>query len=60
MPPLLCASPVILDQSFPRNEYELRIVAIALGEIEKLISENRIHVLLTDVLSQIILEFQLE
>jgi len=34
MPTLLCLSPVILDQSFPRDDDELNLVAIALGELQ--------------------------
>ena len=57
MPPLLCPSPAIADQSFPRDDHELRTVAIALGEIQQLLSENRIHVVLTEVLGQVIEAF---
>jgi hypothetical protein len=57
MPPLLCPSPVILDQSFPRDDHELKTVAIALGVIQHFISENRIHVVLTFVLGQVIQNF---
>jgi hypothetical protein len=57
MPPLLCASPAIVDQSFPRDEHEVRTVAIALGEIQKFLSEKRIHVVLTEVLGQVIQAF---
>jgi hypothetical protein len=33
MPPLLCLSPVLIDQSFPRDDDQLRTVAAALGEV---------------------------
>lgn len=57
MPPLLCGSPCILDQSFPRDTHELNLVADTLGEIEKLVSENRIHLVLTEALKDLVLEF---
>lgn len=57
MPSLICASHRILDQSFPRDAEELRIVAIALGELENLIQSDTIHLVLTDGLQEIIDEF---
>jgi hypothetical protein len=57
MPALLCLSPLILDQSFPRDEEELGLVALALGEIEEYFAADRAHLLLTEVLSELIQEF---
>ena len=57
MPPLICGSPLILDQSFPRDEEELSAVARALGEIEKQLENNDIHLVLTEGLAQIVEEF---
>lgn len=57
MPPLLCASPNILDQSFPRNDYELDLVVDALGKIEELIQNDEVHLILTDVLHDLLLSF---
>lgn len=57
MPPLLCGSPCILDQSFPRDTRELNLVVDTLGELEELVSENRIHLVLTETLRDLVLEF---
>lgn len=54
MPPLICASPVILDQSFPRSNYELQIVKDALGEIQYLLENDFAHVILTNELREIV------
>lgn len=51
---LLCLSPILLDQSFPRNDEELRIVASALGELEELISSDRVKLITTQTLSDFI------
>ena len=56
MPPLLCGSPCILDQSFPRDNRELGIVAETLGELERLVSENRVHLVLTESLADLVSE----
>lgn len=50
MPCLLCLSPVLLDQSFPRDEEELRTVASALGELEKFISGDAVQLITTQTL----------
>jgi hypothetical protein len=57
MPPLISATPAILDHSFPRNEDELRIVAVALGEIQLLLQDDSIHLIITQVLGDLIREF---
>lgn len=57
MPPLLCASSFILDQSFPRDGEELRLVSIALGELERVVHNNEAHLILTDTLREIVKKF---
>lgn len=59
MPPLLCLSPVILDQSFPRTEVELRNVGIALGDIQEIVeTTDSVHVALTDAIASFIEFFE--
>lgn len=57
MPPLICCSPAILDQSFPKNEEELTTVAAALGEIQGYIQGDEVHLIITDGLRDLISEF---
>lgn len=57
MPPLLCLSPLILDQSFPRNKNELSLVSGVLGAIQELVEEDRIHFVLTYNLRQLVQQF---
>jgi len=57
MPPLICCSPAILDQSFPRNEEELTIVAVALGEIQGCIQGDEVYLIITHDLRELILAF---
>jgi len=54
MPPLICPSPVILDQSFPRSEVELRTVAKAMGEIAERVQDGELDLLVTDALREFI------
>ena len=56
MPPLLCPSPIVLDQTFPRSVAELRLVGRALGNIQLLLEEERCRVLLTEVLRGFIVQ----
>ena len=56
MPPLLCGSPCVLDQSFPRDTHELHLVVDTLGELEKLVAENRVHLVLTESLAELIID----
>ena len=58
MPYLLCTSPTLLDQSFPRDSDELRMVAITLGEIQRQIEQNEICLILTDGLAAIVESFE--
>lgn len=57
MPPLLCPSPMILDQSRQRENTELRRIASALGTIAEMVSEDSVHVLLTPVMRDVVAEF---
>ena len=57
MPPLLCPSPASLDQSRERQVDELQRIAVALGEIEKIISAGSAHVVLTPVLREVVSDF---
>ena len=57
MPPLLCASSFILDQTFPRDEGELNLVSDALGVMEEVVRNNDAHLILTDTLQKIVEEF---
>lgn len=58
MPPLICGSPVILDQSFPRDEHELSAVVDTLGQIGRQIENDQIHLILTEELANFVLEFE--
>jgi len=57
MPPLICASPTVLDQSFPRDRDQLRAVAITLGEIQQQLKNNEIHLVLSEGLRELVQEF---
>ena len=52
MPPLLCLSPVLIDQSFPRNESQLTTVAVALGEVFSQIRSGKARLVLTQTLRE--------
>lgn len=57
MPPLICCSPVILDQSFPRDTSELYSVADTLGRIQEQVNRDEIHLILTDELAELVENF---
>lgn len=57
MPPLLCPSPIMLDQSFPRTRDELDQVVEALAKLEELIEKDEAYVVLTDALASFIEHF---
>src|SRR5690349_13010110 len=57
MAPLLCLPPNLLDQSFPRDEEELRSVAEALGRIVAELQAERVHLLVSDVLAEFVGSF---
>jgi hypothetical protein len=54
MPPMLCLSPVILDQSFPRDERELKVAALALGRVAELMERGEAIVVITEALREIV------
>jgi hypothetical protein len=54
MPPLICCSPTILDQSFPRNINELHLILDTLVKIQDQLARNEIHLILTDVLAELV------
>jgi hypothetical protein len=51
MPPGLCLSPTILDQSFPRTKDELDRAVVCLGNIQGLAETRASYVLITTVLA---------
>jgi len=57
VPTLLCPSPIILDQSFPRDEDQLQLVAFALGTIIESVEKNDAHLLLTETLRDFVESF---
>jgi len=58
MPPLICTTPTILDQSFPRNDEELYRVAESLGVIEEILKADKAHLILTNLLREIVEPFE--
>lgn len=54
MPSIICPSPQILDQSFPRDADELNIIASALGKLVELSLEKRLKVLQTEQFESLI------
>lgn len=50
MAPLLCLSPTVLDQSFPRDDEELWRVAQTLGRIQECVEQATIGLVMTDSL----------
>src|ERR1039458_9224452 len=57
MAPLICPSPIILDQSFPRDTRTLDLVAIALGNLQSRIESGDIAVVLTPALQLFVEDF---
>lgn len=60
MPPLLLLSPVILDHSFPRTQSELRLVALAIGEVQETVDAKHAAMLTTSALNEYIELFDWE
>ncbi|MEK8015281.1 MAG: hypothetical protein VSS75_000330, partial [Candidatus Parabeggiatoa sp.] len=58
MPTLLCLSPVILDHSFPRDDDELNLVAVALGELQLYIEKDQAHLIFTNMLMDLVADFE--
>lgn len=57
MPALIGLSPRLADQTFPRDEHELCIVAQALGELSKLVEGNTVRILGTDFFLMLLEDF---
>jgi len=55
MPPLICPSPNVVDQTFPRSEVELALVEKTLSRITELIQQEKCLLLLTQYLSEFII-----
>jgi len=55
--PLLSVSPLILDQSFPRDTLELRIAAAALGHVAECARNGRAYLLITNALEEFVESF---
>lgn len=49
MAALVCLSPVLIDQSFPRSPDQAKTVAIALGEISRLVEAGNVRVVVTPI-----------
>jgi hypothetical protein len=60
MTALLCPSPALLDQSFPRDVDELRLIGVALGEITGCVQDARAELLITDALREFVEFFEWE
>lgn len=58
MPPLVCPSPDVIDQTFPRSNAEMILVRAALSNLTQLIAKDQCVILLTQVLSTFIVELQ--
>ena len=56
MPPLLCLSPQLLDQSFPRSDIELHVVADVLADLDGLRMAEIAHLALPDTLASYVEE----
>jgi len=54
MPPLLCLSPILIDQSFPRNEDELYVAAAALDAIQDLLNDDAVNLIITNDLIELL------
>lgn len=54
MPPLLCPSPTLLDQTFPRSFEELRRVGIAFGSLQEMLENDSAHLVVTDSLADLV------
>jgi hypothetical protein len=57
-PPVVCPSPALLDQSFPRNVEELTRVAVALGTLGAMMSADDVRLLLTHAFEDLFLSFE--
>ncbi len=57
MPSLICPSPTILDQTFPRDKYQLQVVGEALGEIQRLVEDDQVHLIVSETLQLFVEDF---
>jgi hypothetical protein len=57
MPALIGLSPLLADQTFPRDDYQLRSVAIALGNLSVLVEDGSVLILCTDFFKDLLSEF---
>jgi hypothetical protein len=58
MPSLLSLSPLLANHTFPRDDYELRSVAVALGTISELVEKKTVKILATDLFIHLLEEFK--
>lgn len=58
MPSYIIPSPLLIDQSFPRDDRELGVVSIALGELQELMLNGSVIVFLTQVIQEFVLSFE--
>jgi hypothetical protein len=53
MPPIVIPSPRVLDQTFPKSKFELRLAAASLGELVKSARNGHLRVGLTDAIREL-------
>lgn len=58
--PMLCPSPVLWDQSFPRDAEVLTVVGKALGEMQQLLENAKALLALTPMLQLFVLDFDFD
>lgn len=58
--PLLCPSPVMLDQTFPRDDDQLMEVGIALGEIQEYLETDQVLLVKTEILGDFVKNIESE
>jgi hypothetical protein len=58
MPALIGLSPRLADHTFPRDDYELRLVARALGELSHLVESHSVRILRTDLFQTLLTDFR--
>src|SRR5215510_9565124 len=58
MPALIGLSPRLADHTFPRDDFELRLVALAIGRLSPLVENQTVHILRTDFLRMLLEAFQ--
>jgi hypothetical protein len=58
MPALIGLSPRLADHTFPRDDYELRLVARALGKLSELVDNQTVRILRTEFFVTLLTEFK--